>query len=153
MHGSTWKVASGLAIALALVSLAGCQAPDRGPAGTAHAMPSPAAPDCPSPYIAGGAWKLDEYGPVLEITPTDCGRKVVGAEIDSLILEAIRKFGGNPRLTANLFGAMNQLECHAKLFPDKPTWNLEPDRPYVGLANTEAAECNPSVAVPDLPYY
>jgi hypothetical protein len=110
------------------------------------------APDCPPPYIAGGTWKLDEYGPVLEITPTDCGRKVVGAEIDSLILEAIKKFGGKPRLTANLFGAINQLECHAKLFPDKPTWNIEPDRPYVGLANTEAAECNPSTATPDLPY-
>lgn len=113
----------------------------------------PATSDCPPPYILNGVWSLDEYGPVLAITPTDCGRKVVGAEVDALILEAIEKFGNNPRLTANLFGSMNQLACHVKLFPDKPTWNLEPDRPYVGLENTEAAECNPSVAVPDQPYY
>jgi hypothetical protein len=153
MHGNPWKVASGLVLSLALASLAGCQGSDRDPGRRAQAMPSPATPDCPPPYVAGGTWSLDEYGPVLEIAPTDCGRKVVGAEIDSLILEAIKKFGGNPRLTANLFGAINQLECHAKLFPDKPTWNIEPDRPYVGLADTEAAECNPATAMPDLPYY
>jgi len=37
----------------------------------------------------------------------------------------------------------DQLVCHAVGAPDKPTWNLEPWRPDVGLIATMAARCNP----------
>lgn len=150
MDNRIWNATRILVIALVLLGTE--TACVHGDAGQARAK-RPATSDCPPPYISNGSWGLDEYGPVLVITPTDCGRKVVGAEIDSLILEAIKKFGNNRRLTRNLFGTINQLECHVRLFPDKPTWNLEPDRPYVGLENTESAECNPSVAIPDQPYH
>jgi hypothetical protein len=38
----------------------------------------------------------------------------------------------------------DQLVCHAVGAPDKPTWNLEPWRPDVGLLATMAARCNPT---------
>lgn len=152
MDHRTWNAIRILVVALAFLGTGtACTHDDAGQAKVETKRP--ATGDCPPPYILNGVWSLDEYGPVLAITPTDCGRKVVGAEVDTLILEAIEKFGDNPRFTGNLFGSMNQLACHVKRFPDKPTWNLEPDRPYVGLDNTEAAECNPSVAIPDQPYY
>ena len=40
-------------------------------------------------------------------------------------------------------GMHDQLVCHALGAPDKPTWNLEPWRPDVGLVATLAARCNP----------
>jgi len=40
-------------------------------------------------------------------------------------------------------GMHDQLLCHALGAPDKPTWNLEPWRPDVGLVATLAASCNP----------
>jgi len=44
---------------------------------------------------------------------------------------------------ANKPGIHDQLLCHAIGVPDKPTWNLEPWRPDVGLVATLAARCNP----------
>ncbi|MFC8731732.1 DUF2599 domain-containing protein [Luteimicrobium sp. NPDC057192] len=44
---------------------------------------------------------------------------------------------------ANKPGMHDQLLCHALGVPDKPTWNLEPWRPDVGLLATLAASCNP----------
>jgi hypothetical protein len=101
-------------------------------------------------FIASGRWKLDEYGPVLEITPTPCGRRVSEdlTKRDSLDMEAIERFSGNLNWR-NTRGMINQLDCHVINFPDKPTWNLEPDRPYVGYADTWVAECNPSAPRPD----
>jgi len=43
----------------------------------------------------------------------------------------------------NMPGMRDQLLCHALGVPDKPTWNLEPWRPDVGLVATLAASCNP----------
>lgn len=114
-------------------------------------------------YVASGKWKLDEYGPVLEITPTPCGRdtfialKNEGDEEkraearDHLDMEAIEKFSGNIQWR-NTRGLINQLDCHILEYPDKPTWNIEPDRPYVGYELTRQAQCNPSVPRPDSPF-
>ncbi|GMA24401.1 hypothetical protein GCM10025864_21600 [Luteimicrobium album] len=45
---------------------------------------------------------------------------------------------------ADVPGMHDQLLCHALGAPDKPTWNLEPWRPDVGLVATLAAGCNPT---------
>lgn len=114
-------------------------------------------------YIAFGQWKLDEYGPVLEITPTPCGRDTFielknqldegkrSEARDHLEMEAIEKFSGNVNWR-NTRGLINQLDCHILEYPDKPTWNIEPDRPYVGYDLTRQAQCNPSVPLPDSPF-
>ncbi|SFW53752.1 DUF2599 domain-containing protein [Luteibacter sp. UNCMF366Tsu5.1] len=104
-------------------------------------------------FVVSGKWHIDEYGPVLEVTPTPCGRRVSEdlTKRDSLDMEVIEKFSGNLNWR-NTRGMINQLDCHLINFPQKPTWNLEPDRPYVGYADTWAAECNPSVGRPDTPF-
>lgn len=103
---------------------------------------------CPPPFVQKGEWKLDEYGPILEITPTACGRTVQGWDIEVFDAEVVRKFSGNA-YWRNSQGLLDQLECHIRKFPTKPTYNIEPDRPYVGRTGTEAADCNPNVADPD----
>ncbi|MDF4003744.1 DUF2599 domain-containing protein [Luteibacter sp. PPL201] len=102
-------------------------------------------------YVQSGQWTLDTFGPVLEITPTDCGRNAGAARRDHLDMEVIEKFSGNVNWR-NTRGLINQLDCHAINYPTKPTWNIEPDRPYVGYRLTWQAQCNPSTPRPDSPF-
>lgn len=156
MPHRTCKATMALILTTTGIALAGCTVdqPDRSTrnvathqAGTPHEL-------CDA-YFERGAWTLDAWGPVVELTPTACARKV---EIDSRVelavleIEMLKKYGQHKEMT-NVYGVLNQLECHIRRYPDKPTWNLEPQRPFVGLATTLNADCNPSVAVPERPYY
>jgi len=122
--------------------------------------PQAKAVECPQPYIEKGEWKDDPYGPILEITPTPCGRTINtngdtaarDKSFDALVGEMVIKFGTN-RYFERLPTMVNQLFCHARLFPDKPTWNIEPQRIYLSYEETAAAQCNPSVPKPDEPIH
>ncbi|SKB37758.1 DUF2599 domain-containing protein [Luteibacter sp. 22Crub2.1] len=110
--------------------------------------------DCPPPFVEKGEWTIDEYGPILHITPTACGRQARDRDptyVDVFDDEVISKFSGNPLwdMGHNTRGLLDQLECHVRLYPDKPTYNIEPTRPYVGRRKTEQEQCNPSVYDPD----
>lgn len=110
--------------------------------------------DCPPPFVAEGEWTIDEYGPILHITPTACGRLARDRDptyVDVFDDEVIARFSGNPLWDTyhNTRGLLDQLECHIRLYPDKPTYNIEPSRPYVGRRKTEEAKCNTSVYDPD----
>lgn len=64
----------------------------------------------------------------------------------------VRKFSGS-RFWANDRGLVNQLTCHFVIARNKPEWNLEPWRPYVGHNETVAQQCNVTVPAPDTPFY
>lgn len=152
----TYKGTVALIVTSTCMALAGCPVdqPDTSkPASTmSHAGTHDEVCDA---YFENGSWTMDEFGPVIKLTPTACGRKVDVNSRESLALleiEMLKKYGQYKDMT-NLYGVFNQLECHIRRYPDKPTWNLEPQRPFVGLATTLNAECNPAVAVPEKPYY
>lgn len=157
MHHRTWNRSLLLVVSIALAAMAmGGVAYGAPPAKRSH----PKADECPQPYIEKGEWKDDPYGPILEITPTPCGR-IINANEDlvardknfyALVGEMVIRFSTN-RYFERLPTMVNQLFCHARLFPDKPTWNIEPQRPYLSYDETAAAQCNPSVPKPDEPVH
>ncbi|NID17455.1 DUF2599 domain-containing protein [Luteibacter yeojuensis] len=103
-------------------------------------------------FIESGVWSLDEFGPRLSITPTRCGRDAGLLKRDSLVMEVIERFSGNINWR-NTRGMINQLDCHLFNVPhSQREWDLEPDRPYVGYAQTRRDLCNPHVPRPDPPF-
>lgn len=85
-------------------------------------------------------------GPSLQIVPTPSGRKVSGeraAEVAWREVLALAPDGDTPGMRA-------QFDCHwtfARLVdPDKPSWNLEPDRPVVSDEQMVSSRCNPGFA-------
>lgn len=95
-------------------------------------------------YIERGSWiyRFSEW--TLELEPTACGRTINSSETAYMFYEIAKKFGGSP-YWQNTRGIINQLTCHLVIARDKPTWNLDPWRPYVGHSATVAADCNPEV--------
>nr|WP_221247081.1 DUF2599 domain-containing protein [Gordonia humi] len=108
--------------------------------------PTSQPPTLPPPYIAGADWVDTQVGPSLQIRPTRNGRDVSGDgtadEAWSEVL-AMESDADSPGMRA-------QFDCHwtfARLVdPDKPSWNLEPDRPVVSEQEMIAARCNPGFA-------
>lgn len=117
---------------------------------------SPSPTDCPGPFVQKGEWTVDEYGPILHITPTACGRRAKESDPTNVELfdaEVMARFSGNPLWDTwqNTRGLLDQLECHIRNAPTKDTYNIEPSRPYIGRDATEKALCNPAVYDPDPP--
>ncbi|MDH0747894.1 DUF2599 domain-containing protein [Pseudomonas sp. GD03842] len=114
-------------------------------------LKAPITPSCPE-YIQKGEWKYrsDEgiHEWAISLTPTPCGRYIDVSEIGLMFYEIVLKFGQSPYWHNNR-GVINQLICHAKNAREKPEWNLEPFRPYVGSVITEQARCNPLTPNPD----
>jgi len=97
---------------------------------------------CPS-YISEAVWINRNDGISLAVTPTACARNnIPAAEREFGVGELFEKWASDPRFT-NPGGMRDQYVCHMKNAPSEQQWNLEPWRPYVGAANTEAAYCNP----------
>lgn len=108
-----------------------------------------------SQYISSVKWvprKFGEYGNQtimsLEVTPTECGRKIGPDQTEKLMAEVKRKaLAADPR-GAEYWGVKDdsmrrQTVCLMKLYRDKPTWNIESIRPNgVSAAQAEAAQCN-----------
>jgi hypothetical protein len=130
------------------VALGGCEA-TRAHAETAPGV-MPRSDVCPPPFIQKGAWFIGKFGPALAITPTLCGRLVNGPDIDVFKVEAIKRFSGN-RYWHNDRGVLDQLDCYLDNRRQETTFRVEPDRPYVGLTRTLAANCEPSIADHDPP--
>lgn len=107
-------------------------------------------------YVADGSgwhWYYNEWS--LKIIPTSCGRQIGTSETPMMFYEIVQKFGdpekfGSPPDAVNdrwknAKGMMNQLTCHLVIARNKPEWNLEPYRPWVGHDATVAADCNPYI--------
>ncbi|WP_287812719.1 DUF2599 domain-containing protein, partial [Pseudomonas sp.] len=76
--------------------------------------------------------------------PTACARtNIPAAERAFGVDELFQKWATDARFT-NPSGMRDQYVCHMKNAPGEQEWNLEPWRPSVGAANTEAAYCNPN---------
>jgi hypothetical protein len=112
-----------------------------------HELSAAIAPSCTS-YIDEGKWVYrysDEYPYnewMLSLTPSQCGRYIDPTETAYMFYEIVKKFGQNEHWSNNR-GMINQLTCHLYAAREKPEWNLEPWRPYVGYDKTLAAGCNP----------
>lgn len=99
----------------------------------------------PPPYIASATWADTAVGPSLQIAPTTNGRRVqsptAGTEAWREVL-ALDPGADTPGMKA-------QFDCHwtfARLVePNKPTWNLEPNRPVVTPEEMIASRCNPGM--------
>jgi|GEM_PF-4138535 len=110
-------------------------------------------------YVKSLKWvtrKFGEYGnediKSLEVTPTDCGRSLdpnneaaVKAMVDEIKYKALADDERGKDYWGNKDPSMSkQTACLAKLFKNKPTWNLESKRPNELTAKQyEAAQCNP----------
>ncbi|MFT4085865.1 MAG: DUF2599 domain-containing protein [Gordonia sp. (in: high G+C Gram-positive bacteria)] len=100
-------------------------------------------PSAPPPYIDRVAWAQTAVGPSLQIYPTPAGRQVSGTGVEDEAWGEVLKLDSG----ADTPGMRAQFDCHwtfARLMdPDKPSWNLEPDRPVVSESDMIAARCNP----------
>lgn len=99
----------------------------------------------PAPYIAGVVWADTTAGPSLQISPTNSGRYTVAdAAMDDAWAEVLAL-----EPVADTQTMRDQFDCHwrfARLTePEKPTWNLEPERPVVTEQEMIAARCNPGM--------
>lgn len=108
------------------------------------------APTCMN-YVERGQWVYRYHEWTLEIVPTECGRKIGPEETAYTFFEIAKKFSGDKYWT-NTRGMINQLTCHYAIARDKPEWNLDPWRPYVGHAATVTAGCNGVEPKPDTPF-
>jgi len=102
---------------------------------------------CPE-YILAGQWMYRYNEWTLALTPTPCGRAITSDETAFMFYEIAKKFSGSI-YWQNTRGMINQLTCHLTIARNKPEWNLDPWRPYVGHNLTVAEECNVVTPVPD----
>lgn len=121
-------------------------------AAQAAGQAQPQAANCQQ-YIASTSWvQRSEIGfanPIwsLQITPTECGRRIGPEQTDRMYAELESKLRADPRWNEkNNPGTLRrQLVCHLVVARDKPTWNIEGDRPYVSYEASLRlpSPCNP----------
>jgi len=124
---------------------------------TLHALAPPHGvhPEKCSSYIQSGSWVYEYNEWSLQLVPTSCGRHIAEDETPAMFYEIVKKFGdpevfGKPADASrdrwrNVRGMIDQLTCHLTISRNKPTWNLEPYRPWVGYEATVKADCNPYI--------
>ena len=105
--------------------------------GSLPTMPT-ANPNCPEPLILSAEWGNHDGGRSIAVEPSDCVRSSGLAIRDDVWATLV-----NNVPETNVPGMRDQLICHMIGAQDKPTWNLEPWRPNVGLQSTILALCNP----------
>ncbi|UZF57371.1 DUF2599 domain-containing protein [Gordonia polyisoprenivorans] len=95
------------------------------------------------PYIDHVQWVQTQVGPSLQIYPTPSGRKTTsdnGADVAWAEVLALAPNADTPGMRA-------QFDCHwtyARIVAsDKPSWNIEPDRPVVSQQEMINTMCNP----------
>lgn len=107
-------------------------------------MPWPATR--PGPYVDRVDWVTLPTGPSLQVRPTRAGRAVTGWGVPDAAWREVLAL--DP--AAATPGMRAQFDCHwvfARLVePNKPSWNLEPDRPAAGPLEMIATRCNPGFA-------
>ncbi|AUH67085.1 MULTISPECIES: DUF2599 domain-containing protein [Gordonia] len=138
----------------AAIALAGCSGGNESAVSPSDSIPtrvtasssvtsSAPTPVLPPPYIASADWVQTEVGPSLQIAPTPNGRRVQSPTAgDEAWREVLRLDPG-----ADTPGMKAQFDCHwtfARIVqPDKPTWNIEPNRPVVSPEEMISSRCNP----------
>lgn len=115
-----------------------------GPAMPSESAPPPVLdPANPAPYIDHTEWAETAVGPSLQVYPTRSGRRTIAtaARADAWA-EVVRMTPA-----ADTPGMAAQFFCHwdfaRAVAPDKPSWNLEPQRPVVTDQEMIATRCNP----------
>jgi hypothetical protein len=103
-------------------------------------------------YIAKGEWIYRYQEWTLSLTPTECGRNIQSDKTGNMFYEIVKDYSGS-RFWTNDRGMINQLTCHLTIARNKPEWNLDPWRPYVGHTETVAQQCNVTVPAPDQPFH
>jgi hypothetical protein len=151
MNKPLWLIAFWLTSSVTLAATPNVSAPLK------HELSAAIAPSCPT-YIDSGKWvyRYAEGYPfnewMLSLTPSECGRYIDQTETAYMFYEIVKKFGQSEHWSNNR-GMINQLTCHLYAAREKPEWNLEPWRPYVGYSKTVAAGCNPIEPDPDPAYH
>lgn len=97
-------------------------------------------------YFTSGEWGTiydADFGRVIDRLSLDLE---YAFPLNSIALAAwdtvVNKFGGDAQWK-NENGMKDQFMCHNNLASFKRPWNLEPDRPDVGMVDTVIAFCNP----------
>lgn len=113
-----------------------------------QAIKEPAA-NC-GPYIERAEWKrtfvseINKEVDQLVVTPTACGRNFSEAQTDAAFTELANRARSAGKWQSFDDSSMRrQFLCLRLQYPDNPTWNLEPFRPYVPHQQAIAAKCNP----------
>ncbi|QTI70405.1 DUF2599 domain-containing protein [Gordonia polyisoprenivorans] len=168
-HRILASVVGAVACAVLLVGVAGCGDESSSATGSEpSASPSPSASSAASssaaptesswieptasptldpvhvpPYIDHVQWVQTQVGPSLQIYPTPSGRKTTsdnGADVAWAEVLALAPNADTPGMRA-------QFDCHwtyARIVaPDKPSWNIEPDRSVVSQQEMINTMCNP----------
>ncbi|WP_342774305.1 DUF2599 domain-containing protein [Gordonia oryzae] len=95
------------------------------------------------PYIDHVQWVQTQVGPSLQIHPTSSGRKTTSDNGADVAWAEVLALAPN----ADTAGMRAQFDCHwtyARIVaPDKPSWNIEPDRPVVSQQEMINSMCNP----------
>lgn len=89
--------------------------------------------------LTSAEWGEREGGRSLAVTPTQWAREAGQAGEEAVWRELVATV---PEADTPVM--RDQLTCHALGAAGKPTWNLEPWRPDVGLFEVLAASCNPA---------
>lgn len=112
-------------------------------AGTASSSGPVLDPAHPPPYIEHVSWADTAVGPSLQIYPTPNGRASIaddGAQVAWREVLALAPDADTPGMKA-------QFVCHwdfaRAVEPNKPSWNIEPQRPVVDDSTMIATRCNP----------
>jgi len=109
---------------------------------------------CPQ-YIQSGSW-VTRYDPgfkrniaTLSVVPTNCGRAVLSNQTNNFFNEMVSKFYPDPdwinnpdSRSASIQSMRSQLICHFVIARGKASYNLEPSRPAIDQATTNARGCN-----------
>ncbi|WP_431816710.1 DUF2599 domain-containing protein [Gordonia jacobaea] len=116
------------------------------PSGAVSGAPSVSAvldPAHPPPYVDHVTWVSTAVGPSLQIYPTPNGRASIaddGAQVAWREVLALAPDADTPGMNA-------QFVCHwnfaRAVDPNKPSWNIEPQRPVVDDSTMIATRCNP----------
>lgn len=103
-------------------------------------------PTLPPPYVDHVTWVETAVGPSLQIVPTPAGRRTENPTGDDIAWAEVLRMAPD----ADTPGMRAQFDCHwdfARLVePDKPSWNIEPQRPVVTDDVMIQTRCNPGFA-------
>lgn len=95
------------------------------------------------PYVDHVDWVQTQVGPSLQIYPTPSGRQTTSDDGADVAWSEVLALAPN----ADTPGMRAQFDCHwtfaRVLAPNKPSWNIEPDRPVVSWQDMVSSRCNP----------
>lgn len=151
-------VAALLAAALLGVTVSGCAGADEAAPAPSSTTVTPSSetaantpmqtttPTVPPPYVDHVTWVETAVGPSLQIVPTPAGRRTENPTGDDIAWAEVLRLAPD----ADTPGMRAQFDCHwdfARLVePDKPSWNIEPQRPVVTDDVMIQTRCNPGFA-------